>query len=433
MKDLSPELIDVTSQGEPTDRTVAVSESEIFLASAQAQDSTVQELREVLKYTHTVETLIGTGGMGAVYKVKNLGLDRYEAVKLFSHEISEDNLMRFQREARALSRVSDGNVVSIYNVSVLPSGVPFILMEYINGSSLADILSTHHPLNPHWSIYMFCLICYGLDAAHRVHVIHRDIKPENIIIYQDGAGRDQAKLIDFGIAKDDSSVVVDGQFETRAGVHTGTPRYMSPEQFAGGPITVQSDIYSLGCLLFAMLTGAPPYAANSVLELAQLHSSGVIPPLPREFQHLYPVFEKALAKEPRQRYEKVTMMVDDLYRRHNSIRLRPPVLIPMDRNTVLTASRKPLPGLESYVKQFWLLSLLCLLFLSVACLTSSYYRAAAALTLVTFTHKRSRTVVTESLINSAVTGTDCLSEPNDFWCNSQVKPFNSVNFNVRKD
>jgi serine/threonine protein kinase len=282
MADLSPEPINVVSRGEPTDRTVAVSESEIFLSSEQAQDGTVQELREVLKYTHTIESLIGIGGMGVVYKVKNLGLDRYEAVKTFSHAITDDDLMRFQREARALSRVSDGNVVSSYNVSVLPSGVPFILMEYVNGSSLADIISAHHQLNPHWSIYMFCLIGYGLDAAHRVHVIHRDIKPENIIIFQDGSGRD---------------------------------------------------------------------------------------------------FEKALAKDPRLRYENVVTMIDDLYRRHNSIWLRPPVLIPMDRTNVLTASRAPLPQLEIYVKQYWFLSLLCVLFLALTCLTSSYYRVAAAATL----------------------------------------------------
>jgi serine/threonine protein kinase len=381
-EDLSPEPIDVVSQGEPTDRTVAVSESEMFLSSKQGQDSTVQELREVLKYTHTIEFLIGVGGMGVVYKVKNLGLDRYEAVKTFSHAITEDDLMRFQREARALSRVSDGNVVSIYNVSVLPSGVPFILMEYVNGSSLADIISTHHLLNPHWSIYMFCLIGYGLHAAHRVHVIHRDIKPENIIIFQDGSARDQAKLIDFGIAKDAPSVSAAGQFETHPGFNIGTPKYMSPEQFAGGPITVQSDIYSLGCLLFAMLTGKPPYSAESVLELAQLHSLGEIPPLPRGLQHLNPVFEKALAKDPRQRYENVTMMIDDLFQRQYSIWLRPPVLIPMDRTNVLTASRAPLPQLEIYVKQFWFLSLLCVLFLAVGCLTSSYYRLAAAVTLV---------------------------------------------------
>jgi serine/threonine protein kinase len=382
MKDLSTEPVDVAAQGEPIDRTVPVSESQIFLSSAQGQDIAVQELREVLKYTHTVESLIGTGGMGSVYKVKNLGLDRYEAVKMFSHELSEENLMRFQHEARALSRVSDGNVVSIYNVSVLPSGVPFILMEYVDGSSLADIISTHHPLNPHWSIYMFCLICYGLDAAHHVHVIHRDIKPENVIIFKDGAAQDQAKIIDFGIARDDSSVSADEQFVTRPGSQIGTPRYMSPEQFMGGQITVQSDIYSLGCLLFALLTGKPPYAANSVLELAQLHSSGEIPPLPREFRHLYPVFEKALAKDPRQRYKNVKTMIDDLYRRHNSIWLRPPILIPMDRNNVLTASREPFPQLGFYVKQFWFYSLLCICFLAVVCLTSSYYRAAAALMLV---------------------------------------------------
>ena len=382
MKELSTEPVDVASQADTNDRTVAVSESEIFLSSAQAQDNTVQELREVLKYTHTVESLIGTGGMGAVYKVKNLGLDRYEAVKIFSHEICEENLMRFQREARALSRVADGNVVSIYNVSVLPSGVPFILMEYVKGSSLADIIGTHHPLNPHWSIYIFCLICYGLDAAHRVHVIHRDIKPENIIIFEDGAGRDQAKIIDFGIAKHDSSVSAEGQLQTRTGSYLGTPRYMSPEQFAGGPITVQSDIYSLGCLLFAMLTGKPPYAANSMLELAHLHSSGEIPPLPPEFRHLCPVFDKALAKDPAQRYKNVMILVDDLFRRHNSIWLRPPVLIPMDRNNVLTASRAPLPQVGLYVKQFWLLTLLFLSSVAVACLTSSYYREAAGIALV---------------------------------------------------
>jgi serine/threonine protein kinase len=337
-----------------------------------------------LQYTHTIESLIGTGGMGVVYKVKNLGLDRYEAVKTFSHGVTDADLMRFQREARALSRVADGNVVSIYNVSVLPSGVPFILMEYVNGSSLADIIKTQQPLNSHWSVYIFCLISYGLDAAHRAHVIHRDIKPENVIIFQDEAGRDQAKLIDFGIAKETHSTSGVARFEAHAGFNSGTPKYMSPEQFAGGPVTVQSDIYSLGCLLFAMLTGRPPYSAGSVLELAQLHSLGEIPSLPKSLQHLKPVFDRALAKDPVQRYVNVITMVDDLFRRHNSIWLRPPVLIPMDRTGALTAARKPIPDLESHVQRFWLLGLACVLSLAVAVLTVAYFRTLACVALSFF-------------------------------------------------
>ncbi len=247
---------------------------------------------------------IGKGGMGTVYLAVDEILGRYVALKVISQELSQsENIMkRFEVEAIAQARLNHENIISIYSYKVV-EGTHFIVMEYVEGKSLKDLLREEGYLDIKKALEIFIGILSAIDYAHKKGVIHRDIKPSNIIVPPDGI----PKIGDFGIAK-----VKGIEGLTREGSVLGTPVYSSPEQISGGKITYKTDIYSLGVLLYEMLTGSPPFVnekKDSLLDVAEKKlkekpgkPSSINPEIPDKLDK---IILKALEKSPDKRYSSV--------------------------------------------------------------------------------------------------------------------------------
>ncbi len=216
---------------------------------------------------YEIETIIGEGSMGLVYRARQLLVDRPVAVKVLPHQHNDEDVRRFLQEARAVSKLLHPNIVTVYDFHRTRDGILYLVMEYLEGKSLADALSKG-PLAVGRSVSIAAQICAGLEEAHRHGVIHRDLKPENIMLTKIG-GREIAKILDFGIAKSlgsgDSSAK-----KNLLGV-SGTALYMSPEQVGKGPVVPASDLYALGVVLFEMLSGRPPFMEESVSMLMVAH------------------------------------------------------------------------------------------------------------------------------------------------------------------
>ncbi len=229
-----------------------------------------------------VLNLLGEGGMGAVYRVRHLMLEKDVALKTFSRtSLTDEACLRFQREAQALGKLNHGNIIAVYDFGMSQEGIPYYTMEFLSGCSLADRIKSDGPIAAAEAAQVFQQVCRGLSLAHSKGIIHRDLKPGNIFLTVDGFGAESgvcAKIVDFGIASlaDTSGP---GQRLTRCGAVFGSPLYMSPEQAAGLPVTARSDIYSLGCSIFEALTGVPPYLGRSAMETVVMHSSAPLPGL----------------------------------------------------------------------------------------------------------------------------------------------------------
>jgi predicted Ser/Thr protein kinase len=248
---------------------------------------------------YRIDSEIGRGGMGVVFKATQLTLNRTVAVKMLSHDLarSGEYLARFGREAETLARLAHEDIVHIYDIEEIDSA-HFIIMEYVDGPSLTTLLSREFRLKPARARDITVVLANALAVAHDRGIIHRDIKPDNIIFTS--AGR--PKLTDFGIAhmRDDST------FKTRTGIMLGTPYYIAPEQALGQPVSPASDIYSLGVVLFEMLSGRVPFTGGDALSVAIKHIRDAAPPLkevaPELPTELCRVVHRTLEKNPFDRY-----------------------------------------------------------------------------------------------------------------------------------
>ncbi|MBS2006408.1 MAG: serine/threonine protein kinase [Cyanobacteria bacterium SZAS TMP-1] len=222
--------------------------------------------------------LIGSGGMGTVWKVRDLSLDRILAIKLLRPEMLKDEtaVKRFEQEARLAADLTHMNIASIYGPGKDSAGHPFIIMNYVDGESLADILAREGKLDEERAMGIFHQICDALTHSHMKGVIHRDIKPSNIIISKTESGAYVVHVVDFGIAKSIYGDVQSTQALTRTEDTFGSPLYMSPEQLLGDEVSEQSDIYSLGCVLYEMLTGRPPFIEKNPVKLLVQHFNGAV-------------------------------------------------------------------------------------------------------------------------------------------------------------
>jgi hypothetical protein len=213
---------------------------------------------------YTLVEVLGTGGMATVWRARDEVLGREVAVKVLSPQYAADPgfLARFEREARHAASVSSPRLVTVFD-SGIDQGTPFLVMELVSGQTLRQALAQASPLPPGQAVAIAAAVCEGLEAAHAAGLVHRDITPANIML----AGKD-VKVLDFGIARGDGTAA-----GTRTGTILGTAAYLSPEQSAGYPAGPQSDLYSLGCVLFEMLTGSPPFTAESPVGIAyrQVH------------------------------------------------------------------------------------------------------------------------------------------------------------------
>jgi serine/threonine-protein kinase len=267
-----------------------------------------QVIGTLLNDRFRLEEKIGSGGMGDVYLARDPDLDRPVAVKVMHREMSEqaDQLERFRQEARAVAKLSHPNVVAVIDAGE-DGGHPYIVFEYIEGETLKQRIGRLGALDVQDALAYAIEIARGICTAHERSMVHRDIKPQNVLI--DAEGR--AKVTDFGIAR---QLEQDGV--TATGRVLGTTDYVSPEQAMGHVVDPRSDIYSLGVLLYEMLTGDVPFRADSQVGVAMKHVNEELPDVQRRRPEVSAavarVVERATAKDPAHRYQDVEDMIDDL-------------------------------------------------------------------------------------------------------------------------
>lgn len=249
---------------------------------------------------------IAVGGMGEVYLALHEELKYKVAVKILSKAGLEDESLvaRFLNEARSCCRISHPFAVVVHDFDRLEDGTPFLVMEYIQGVALSTFMKENGVLHPMLVARLGAQLCEVLAAAHRQKIIHRDIKPDNVMVVEGAPGRFSVKMLDFGIAKilDDEM----GQGLTQTGMTFGTPEYMSPEQASGELVDARSDVYALGCLLFAMLAGRPPFENRNKLALLNQHVHAQAPSVSEVAEQSIPealdaLIARMLAKDPADR------------------------------------------------------------------------------------------------------------------------------------
>lgn len=262
-----------------------------------------------------VRERIGQGGMGAVYRAWDPQLERFVAIKVIAPREGDDDrfVSRFLREARAACAVQHPSVAQVYSVGT-HEGCPFLVMELIDGSTLAELAHEQGRLGGSRSLEYLIQACEGLEAGHRAGVIHRDIKPGNLMVDRSGS----LKIVDFGLARRVETDVT----LTDENTVVGTPAYMSPEQALGKSVDHRSDIYSLGATFYHVLSGKPPFEGDTAIEVATQHVTRPLPPLagrnPAIPRPLCAVIERMMAKQPEHRYESYGPLLSQL----RSIRAR---------------------------------------------------------------------------------------------------------------
>ena len=264
---------------------------------------------------------IGGGGMAIVYKAHDELLDRYVAVKVLRQQYAHDEefVRRFRREAQSAASLSHPNVVSIYDVGQSEDDVHYIVMEYVEGKNLNEIIKERAPLMAEEAVRIASQICDALDHAHSKGIIHRDIKPHNILIGLNG----RVKVTDFGIARAATSVDL-----TQTGAVMGSVHYFSPEHAKGVSQGARSDLYSLGIVLYQMLTNRLPFLGDSPISVALKHLQEPVEE-PRKVNPMIPqsvenIILKALRKQPEERYHSAREMLEDLERALTPERINAP-------------------------------------------------------------------------------------------------------------
>lgn len=228
---------------------------------------------QIFAERYEILSVLGTGGMSVVYKARHRYMDRLVAVKLLLSHLVLDNsaIQRFQQEAQAASSLGHQNIIAVYDFGVTPDNQAFLVMDYLDGENLADVLERDGRVPASRAIDIFRQVCDGLEHAHRKGIIHRDLKPSNLVLMRQEDGSELVKLVDFGIAKFLPQEGKMRQQLTHTGQVFGSPLYMSPEQCVGAKLDARSDIYSLGCLMYEALTGVHPLKGATSFETMNRH------------------------------------------------------------------------------------------------------------------------------------------------------------------
>ena len=262
----------------------------------------------VIADRYAVGELLGRGGMAEVYLATDRVLDRPVAFKVLGGWLANDGtfVKRFRREALAAARISHPNLVAVFDAGS-EDGVHYIVMEHVPGETLADVLRKEGRLHPNRASSIAASVADALGVAHAARIVHRDVKPANVMLTPDG----RTKLMDLGIARN-----MDGESITHASSILGTAGYVSPEQARGDPVDHRSDIYSLGCVLYEMLTGRQPFEAQDPLAMAYKHvHEAPVPPTSLE-PSIPPALEavtlRAMEKKPGSRFQNVEEMASAL-------------------------------------------------------------------------------------------------------------------------
>lgn len=272
------------------------------------------ERPQLLRGRYEITRLLGMGGTSQVHLGRDRELDRTVAIKLIPAEPHDnpEHAERLRREARAAAAIDHPNVVAVHDIGVSETGSPptesvFVVMEHLDGESLRSRIGRDGPLTEETAIGIAGQVCLALHAAHENGVIHRDVSPGNIMLRRD----DAVKVLDFGLAR-----MAGSAFRTTTGEVRGTPAYIAPEQVQGEQLDARTDLYSLGCCLYLMVTGDPPFPGTEAVAMAYQHvRSAPVPPReinPDVSPGLQAVILRALAKNPDERHRSATQMRSEL-------------------------------------------------------------------------------------------------------------------------
>ena len=257
---------------------------------------------------YEVMDVLGEGGMGHVYEVRHVALDRRFAMKILRRDLARDEELasRFIQEAKATASVRHPNVVEITDFGKMPDGVPYFVMELLVGETLGHVIKTGGPIPSKRAVRIVKQVAGALAAAHAAGIVHRDLKPDNIFLVgglAGGSASDDVRVVDFGAAK-----IVGSSRVTRQGIVFGTPHYMSPEQASGQPVDHRADLYALGIIMYEMFTGRVPFEADTYMGVLTQHMfvqplrPSQISPAARELGALEEITMVCLAKKPEDRY-----------------------------------------------------------------------------------------------------------------------------------
>lgn len=313
--------------------------------------------REILNGRFQILQKVGSGGMGAVYKARQVEMNRMVGVKLLHPRLvnRKDLVSRFRREARALSQLVHPNTVKVFLYGELDDGSLYIIMEFLEGKNLNQTVRSEGPFSMDRALPILVQVCGALHEAHLAGIIHRDLKPENIFLVQGGGLRDFPKVLDFGLAKLADRQLRPGSVAlTQEGMVFGTPEFMSPEQAQGKALTPASDVYSLAVILYEVLTGKLPFDARSSMDHIHLHATAQ----PIRLNHrvagrtfptpLEEIVERALAKSPDARFasaaefaQAMQSLVNGVARRVEVGRSEPAVANAPARSTAVAAPSAP--------------------------------------------------------------------------------------------
>jgi eukaryotic-like serine/threonine-protein kinase len=299
----------------------------------------------LLSNRYELGDVLGYGGMSEVHKGRDVRLGRDVAVKVLRADLARDPQFqeRFRREAQNAAALNHPAIVAVYDTGETRTEhgpLPYIVMEYVDGRTLRDIVKTEGPLPGQRAMEIMADVCAALDFSHRHGIVHRDVKPANVMITKTGA----VKVMDFGIAR----AVADGQAAvTQTAAVIGTAQYLSPEQARGEAVDARSDVYAAGCVVFELLTGEPPFTGDSPVAVAYQHvREDPKPPSalnPRVSPALDAIVLKAMSKGPPNRYQSAAEMRTDLVRVLSNQRpLAPMVMTDEDRTSIMSQGRGPM-------------------------------------------------------------------------------------------
>ncbi len=283
---------------------------------------------QVVAGKYRIVRLLGEGGMGCVYMAEQmLGTStRKVALKTLHKHLSHDPHIkaRFDREAGTVAALEHPNTIQVYDFGAMEDGTLYLVMEFVQGNSVADLLEKEGPMPPARVENIMRQVCGSLEEAHGHGIVHRDLKPDNVVLTERAGQKDWVEVLDFGIAKRSSEHDPNEAKLTQQGMVLGTPPYMSPEQFTGQPIDSRSDIYALGVMAYEMLTGRLPWQANTAWEWASKHMTE--PPTPLDSQplgaHVPPAMrsaiQRALAKNKDERFGSVKEFFEAFSGKHGA-------------------------------------------------------------------------------------------------------------------
>jgi eukaryotic-like serine/threonine-protein kinase len=277
-------------------------------------------LGRVVDGRYRVAALVGSGGMGVVYRVEHLHLGKMAAMKVLSPDTATkpEMLRRFRTEAQAVSKLNHPNIVQTFDFGQW-DGALYLVMEYVGGDDLSALLRRDGPWSFDRAARLFVQVCSGLTEAHEAGIVHRDLKPENLMVVQRRNGSEHVKVLDFGLAKlRERAGDPQGAGVSSGGQILGTPYYMAPEQVRGEPLDARADLYSVGATLYRVLTGEPPFDAPSPISVLAKHlTDQVVPPRTRVPDRALPpeadrIVLRAMAKSVADRYASAAELQADL-------------------------------------------------------------------------------------------------------------------------